>query len=145
MLKLDVGCGQWKIDGYKGVDINPDSVADVVCDIDLGLPFPDNSTDAIYCSHFLEHTKNVLFILDEFYRVCINGSVIHIIVPLLEWHSEGHYNNFSPGWFHRFVDKNKFDIEHLSIIEKQVCIPILNPDVNSYFIFEKELKLTVKK
>lgn len=51
-LRLNVGCGRKKIDGWVGVDIADD--ADFVCDI-RHLPLPANSVDEMMAIHVIEH------------------------------------------------------------------------------------------
>ncbi|MCX7953793.1 MAG: methyltransferase domain-containing protein [Bacteroidales bacterium] len=47
------------------------------------LPFPDNSVEFIYSSHTLEHFSfnDIIFLLNEFYRVLKPGGKIRIAVP----------------------------------------------------------------
>jgi predicted SAM-dependent methyltransferase len=57
------------------------------CDLQLNLlerfPFPDNSVDFIYSSHFLEHfqTSEIKSILIECYRILKSGGKIRTCVP----------------------------------------------------------------
>lgn len=50
------------------------------------LPFPDNSVDFIYTSHFLEHNEKykALRILKDCYKTLKKGGVIRVVVPDLE-------------------------------------------------------------
>lgn len=146
-VKLDLGCSTFKMKGFIGIDImQQDGKVDIVHDLNTGIPFGDSTVDAIYTSHFLEHCKNIFFMLDEMWRVCKNGAKIGVIVPLLEWHSIDHHQLFGPGFFHKFIDPEKFDIEHKSITERTGHIPALNNNPESlYYMFEKTFILTVKK
>lgn len=86
-MKLNIGGQQGKStytfpEGWTCVDLLPG--ADVVCDIQNSpLPFEDNSIDAIFCSHILEHLWgwNHTFTIKEFLRVLKSGGLIRIIVP----------------------------------------------------------------
>jgi predicted SAM-dependent methyltransferase len=51
------------------------------------LPFIDNSVDAIYCSHVIEHieTKHVQNMLSECYRVLRQGGCLRITCPDAEF------------------------------------------------------------
>jgi len=88
MLKLDIGCGMRKIsDDFIGIDKMdlhenfPDGKF-IKCDIDKeNLPFDDNSVDEIFCNQTLEHCFNLIHIMEEFHRVCKNGSIVKIGVP----------------------------------------------------------------
>jgi predicted SAM-dependent methyltransferase len=80
--KLDIGCKNKKKDGCIGIDIN-DYNQELVWDITNGIPFPDNSVDYVYMSHFIEHLEDrfISSLFLEIYRVCINGAIIDIAVP----------------------------------------------------------------
>lgn len=93
VLKLDLACGQNKVDpSFIGVDIFPG--ADIVCDLfKFPYPFPDNSVDEVFCSHFIEHLpmeyvivdgkpKDMLFaFLDEVHRILKPGCTARLIFP----------------------------------------------------------------
>lgn len=140
-LRLDIGCGRWKKTGFIGVDIDPESKADILHDVNKGLPFEDNTVVEIYCSHFLEHVQSAFCFIDEMHRVCKNGAKITIIIPMLDWIPAEHTQCFGPGWFHRNIDNNKFTVEHNRLYEKFVE----TPTSGHIYIFEKTLTLTVKK
>lgn len=74
-VKLDIGCGKHKIDGFIGIDIDKDSDADIIASA-LNLPFDNNSVDEIYSSHLVEHfyPEEVKKFFSEIYRVLKNGS-----------------------------------------------------------------------
>ncbi len=82
-LYIDVGCGKKKCGKYFiGIDVRKFDGVDFVVNIDEEkLPFKDNNAIQIYCAHTLEHCENIIFIMNEFWRVCKNGAQIYIIVP----------------------------------------------------------------
>jgi len=81
-MKLDVGCGKNKREGYIGLDINNLVGVDYIINLDeQKLPFEDNSVKEIYTHHTLEHCQNIISIMNEFYRVCKPNAKIKIIVP----------------------------------------------------------------
>jgi ubiquinone/menaquinone biosynthesis C-methylase UbiE len=80
MRKVDVGCGCCCKPGYIGVDIKACG-QQYVRDIQQGLPFDDNSVDEIFCQNVLEHISNLLFVMEEFYRVLKPCALLEIIVP----------------------------------------------------------------
>ena len=85
-MKLNMGCGNKKVDGYVNVDLSPACHPDVVCDLEvLPWPWPDNSIEAVRFNHCLEHlgqdSRVFLGIMKELYRVCEDGAEIEINVP----------------------------------------------------------------
>jgi SAM-dependent methyltransferase len=85
---LDIGCGQNKFPGAIGIDKNPDTAADVLCDVDTrGLPFADNSFDQVRALHLIEHVADIVKTMEELHRVTRPGGIIHLVTP--------HYTDFS--------------------------------------------------
>lgn len=82
-MKLDIGCGSNKREGYEGVDLVALDGVDHVFDLCKDFPFADNSVEAISTSHFLEHLKDMdsIHVLRESFRVLQPGGEIEIVVP----------------------------------------------------------------
>jgi predicted SAM-dependent methyltransferase len=80
--KLDLGCGKKKQEGFIGVDkVQMDGV-DVVWDLEnFPWPFDDESIDEIYCSHYVEHTSDLIRFMDEVYRILKQGHDCTILAP----------------------------------------------------------------
>lgn len=89
-VRLDLGCGKSKFKGTLGVDISAVSGVDVQADMESGLPFRDNCVDVIYTAHTLEHIDNFLGAMEEMWRVCKPGALVHIWVP----HASCSYNTW---------------------------------------------------
>jgi len=75
LVKLDIGCGKNKREGFIGIDIDPNSDADIIVSA-LSLPFDDDSVDEIHSSHLVEHfsPKEAEKFFAEIYRVLKKGS-----------------------------------------------------------------------
>ena len=88
MKTLDVGCGIRKYPGSIGIDRNPSSNADVVCDLDrFPYPFADHSFDRLRAIHVIEHVADVIKTMEEFHRLVRRGGRVRIETP--------HYTDFS--------------------------------------------------
>ena len=100
ILKLDLGCGPNKKEGFLGVDTLPfDGKVDIVHDLKkTPWPWKTDSVDEVYSSHFLEHltgAERVPF-FNELWRVMKMGSNAFIIVP--SWTSERAYGDPTHQW-----------------------------------------------
>jgi SAM-dependent methyltransferase len=88
MRVLDVGCGINKKAGAIGIDRNPASRADVLCELDrFPYPFRDSSFDAVQAVHVIEHVSDVIRTMEEFHRLVRKGGEVFIVTP--------HYTDFS--------------------------------------------------
>ena len=99
-IRLDLGCGNNKMEGFLGVDISSHTQADFLCDFNK---FPwmfsrvmrsenkinvaviekitDNSVSEIFCSHYIEHTEDIKSFMEEIYRIVIPKGVVRFIAP----------------------------------------------------------------
>jgi len=85
-LKLNLGSGYRKMDGYLNADKYADAQPDLVLDLEvLPWPFPDNCATHVNLSHVLEHvgrdSATFLAMVQELWRVCAPGAQILIRVP----------------------------------------------------------------
>ena len=104
---LDVGCGINKYPGAIGIDRNPASRADVLCNLDrLPYPFRENSFDQLRAIHVIEHVSDVMAAIEEFHRLVRPGGVIRIETPHYSDHSsfcdpthKNHLTSFSFRYF----------------------------------------------
>ncbi|OPX99510.1 MAG: putative glycosyltransferase EpsH [Syntrophorhabdus sp. PtaB.Bin047] len=53
-IKLNLGCGPFRLSGFINVDVSENVPADLTCDA-LALPYRVGTVDEIYCGHMLEH------------------------------------------------------------------------------------------
>jgi len=68
-LKLDLGCGDNKAQGYLGVDYVKTPSVDIVHDLTVfPYPFKDESVEEIFSSHFIEHLDG--FTRAKFFEEC---------------------------------------------------------------------------
>lgn len=97
-MRLDIGCGTFKRDGYLGVDpyVDTDFRAPM-----WQLPFEDSSVDEIYSSHSLEHVGKAQIVptLVEWRRVIVPRGIIAIQVPDLRWCCEQWLKRQTNDWY----------------------------------------------
>lgn len=99
LIKLDLGCGGKKREGYIGLDaIKFDGVDHI---LNLGKdpwPFINDSVDEASSSHFLEHLTAVerIHFVNELYRVLKVGAKFELIVP--HWGSCRAYGDPTHQW-----------------------------------------------
>lgn len=83
-MKLHLGSGYKKFEGYLNVDFDPDCNPDYCFDITEGSwPFEDNSIDGVIAHHVFEHLGDPGFFtfLKELYRVCKPNTLVEVAVP----------------------------------------------------------------
>lgn len=108
-LKLNLGGGPVKIEGFTTVDLHD---ADVVHDLGVfPWPFEDNSVDEILASHVLEHftREGGIGFLMECYRILKPGGVLRLAVPDMDKFITAHLTgDFSPLEGYAWTDLNAF-------------------------------------
>lgn len=125
MLKIDLGSGGCKPEGFIGVDRYPMPNVDVVTDLDARLPFESDSVDVIYASHSLEHVRDLMNTMREIHRIAKHGAQVCIVAPYneqkLNWANPYHicvFNEHTPRfWTHHpetVVDAGEFFHPHAS-------------------------------
>lgn len=84
-MKLNIGCGSEKIEGYKSVDLFVE--ADIKDDVRILATIGDNSIEAVRTFHLLEHLKDsdVPLAVNSIYRVLKKGGTWEVEVPDLIW------------------------------------------------------------
>lgn len=90
-MKLVIGAGDRRIEGYKHHDIQELPGLDYVCDFwDLGEKIPLGSVEAIQMTHVLEHfpMKETERVLRTLYELLEEGGELYIEVPNFAWHAE---------------------------------------------------------
>lgn len=82
-MKINLGSGSKRYDGYINVDIDSGSNPDYVVNLEKdALPFDNDSVGEVLAHHILEHLGDGFFnTIQELYRVCKHGAHIHVRVP----------------------------------------------------------------
>jgi len=82
--RIDIGCGTTPREGYDGIDHLPLPGVAIVRDVERhGLPFSDSVITHVYTAHFLEHVRDLVFVMNEIHRVCCHNAIVEISVPTL--------------------------------------------------------------
>jgi hypothetical protein len=97
-LKLDLGCGINKREGFEGVDCRAFAGVDHVYDLRKTWPWGEETVEEAHCSHFLEHlaAKERIHFINELYRVLMPGGKCQLIIPA--WSSARAYGDLTHQW-----------------------------------------------
>ena len=122
--KLNLACGDSRMEGFKGVDILKSEFADYNIDLEQ---FPwyieSDSVEEVFCSHYVEHTPDLVKFMNELHRIMKVGGKATIIAPyyacMRAWQDPTHkraicentFFYFNKGW--RVANK----IHHIGIDE----------------------------
>ena len=85
--KLNAGCGTTHFEGWVNIDCDKNAGnVDLVWDLGQGIPVPNNSCEAIYSEHMLEHlsVEQGLQFLRECKRALQIDGVLRIAMPSLD-------------------------------------------------------------
>jgi predicted SAM-dependent methyltransferase len=113
MIKLDLGCGTSKKEGYIGVDSLSLPGVDIVHNLTVfPYPFSDNYADEILMDNVLEHLPQPLRVVEELYRICKKDAKVIIAVPYFRSYyatiDPTHVNFFGTNWFNYFDPNHPF-------------------------------------
>lgn len=129
-VRLHVGCGRARLQGWLNLDAQPLPGVDLVTDVTRGLGFSD--VEAVFAEHFLEHLplRDALLFLAEAHRALAPGGWIRLSTPNLDWVWATHYrlhhgpevkrqdalriNRAFRGWRHQFLWNRELLEEALS-------------------------------
>lgn len=84
LIKIDLGCGPHKKEGFIGLDRLKFDNVDIVTNLGVEpLPFENDTVDEVHASHFLEHltVSERCQLMNELYRVMKSEARATIIVP----------------------------------------------------------------
>ena len=108
LLKIDIGGGLFPKEGYKTFD---QEGADVTCDLNDGIPLPDNSVGVINASHVIEHLKDPIKTMSEIHRVLAHGGWAFIEVPSTDgrgaWQDPTHVSFWNENSFWYYTKKQQ--------------------------------------
>lgn len=90
-MKVELGCGRHKREGYTGIDIQPFPGVDIVADV-RNIPLPDECADEVYTSHVIEHFwwYEIKDLLAEWIRILKPGGLIVVGTPNANYFHAGY-------------------------------------------------------
>ena len=80
-VRVDLGCGNSKPEGFIGVDMFHGPKVDVVADLNKRFPFPDSSVDMVRAYDSIEHLHDRIHTMNEIWRICKHNAQVEIMVP----------------------------------------------------------------
>jgi ubiquinone/menaquinone biosynthesis C-methylase UbiE len=140
-MKIDLGGGRTPKAGYTNIDNNLDH-ADITVDLDkvgtgeARLPFDDNSIEAVYSSHCLEHVRYLNGVWKEIVRVCPVGAPVEIRVP--HWasdmaHCGGHVHAIGETWIKQMCEYFVYDHFPQNECVKRLRLDRIRYEPSEYF------------
>lgn len=124
---------------------------DIILDIDTEkLPIADSTITEIRCIQTLEHCQNIIFIMNEFYRVCSDKARIFIVVPYATTprfvQDPTHKTSFNEFTFKKYLANdeyvNQFSDYGLNTFFKIISQEIRGPEYNK---LDLHIELEVNK
>jgi SAM-dependent methyltransferase len=104
---LNLGSAYRPRAGYVNLDMQALPGVDVVYEVDPWhpkLPFADESFSEIYANNFVEHVANTNALIQELWRVSVNGAHNYILTPgyrdVNSWRDPTHFAH----WEERILD-----------------------------------------
>ncbi|MBO6538842.1 MAG: class I SAM-dependent methyltransferase [Rhizobiaceae bacterium] len=113
---LDIGCGQFKLEGAIGLDWFDYPGVDVVADLDKPLPFEEGEFDVVYSNQVYEHISDLIKLITEVHRILKPGGFMVASVPYFRssWAAidPTHVRQFTINSLHYFVEGTLENANH---------------------------------
>lgn len=107
LLLVDLGGGINAKPGYTTIDIQE---ANIIADLNEGIPLPDNSVGVLHASHVLEHLTDPIKSMKEIHRVLAHGGWAFIEVPSTDgrgaFQDPTHVSYWNENSFLYYTEKN---------------------------------------
>jgi len=112
-MKLNLGCGNKKKEGFIGVDKFACEAVDTIADISKKLPYDNSSVEEIWLDNVIEHIHDISALMTEMHRICKHGAVITVLTPHFSsadsWRDPTHVHHLSYFSMNHF---EKVDVAH---------------------------------
>lgn len=153
MQILHLGCGMSKVPGAIGIDINTESAADIIHDLNI-FPYPFKTTqfDRVIAENILEHLDDIPKVMAEIHRIAKKNAKILITAghfsSLDSFTDPTHKHFFTSRTFDYFIpgtDLYKYHYSNVKFRKLKVCVGPVNTSnlllqlllrvINKYLIF----------
>jgi predicted SAM-dependent methyltransferase len=110
-IKVHLGCGPHKLEGWINIDINRDYKPDLAADLCMHLPFRSNSVDFIHSEDVIDEFElsDAMALFRESFRILKDDGKMRVLTPDLKEFASRYLNK----------DKDLIDLWH-----KEVGIPL---------------------
>ncbi len=104
-LRLNLGCGPYKMKNFVNIDIDKDRKPDIIADV-TNLPYKPGTVDEIYAGHLLEHFdwRDGERALGHWVSLLRPGGKIGITVPDYDYLCRSYLTNPTPERLREFND-----------------------------------------
>lgn len=140
-ILLNIGSGNWSHDGWTNLDhlsdwYSKDQKKHQIIPYNIRedlIPYEDNTVDAIYCSHVIEHIENTHIerLFKECFRVLKKDGVLRIACPDAEFlydisKTSNDYWAWRDSWFksEQYYDQN-YKPRAIDFLVREVATPML--------------------
>lgn len=108
-MKLELGCGPNKREGYFGIDIHPYDGVDLVQDLDeTPWNINEGSCEEIFANQVIEHVGDLQIFFTEIHRVAVDGCKVILTTPHYSshnsWADPTHKHHLSVAFCKPFTD-----------------------------------------
>ena len=86
-MKLNIGSGEKRIDGFINIDKFPSQKKDLYGDLDTKIDLPDACAKEIILDNVIEHVDSIVHAMKEIRRLLKKEGVVHIYTPHFTSHS----------------------------------------------------------
>lgn len=82
-IKINLGSGHWKLEGWVNVDIDAESEPDVCANLAGGLPFAASVASLMHTEDFIDQLEleKAIEFLNECHRILAPGGVLRVLTP----------------------------------------------------------------
>lgn len=111
IMKLNIGSGEKRLEGWVNIDKYPSHPDDREGDLNARIDLPDACADEIMLDNVIEHLDDIVHAMKEIRRLLKPGGIVHILTPHYSsdssWRDPTHKHHLSYFSFDMFCrDKN---------------------------------------